>query len=361
MEKIKNINDYYFEKNLDKYIKVSVPSDILHDIRHYASEMQCLKKQEYNVFGDTYGISARWFVGLIGEWAVSKVLHDWGLTDNNFSFHFVLGSSSSYNHPDFLELGYVLGCKTAVRGRCAKVKLNPKSGEVVCVYDKSDSSLYICGILTGDIARKYGDLDLIEDVELKAVSAARGTKVGFNRFDKLIPFTRETVGLYKSELEVEYRTTMTKEQYMGLYADCTFVEHFGDSIVFKRSRKGVITSTEIKKSELTGKTLNSVLDPYSTYLCVDGRDIFKEFQEVYAGFPISLTVYCLRDIFEGLKVKGYDCISRMAPADSLIRDLYMVYCPTIPNTIRSDSVSVDFYTMLWVLNSHLNVIDSPQD
>ena len=80
----------------------------------------------------------------------------------------------------------------------------------------------------------------------------------------------------------------------------------------------------------------------------------------FRDYPYYL-FYCLRDIFEGLKVKGYDCISRMAPADSLIRDLYMVYCPTIPNTIRSDSVSIDFYTMLWVLNSHLNVIDSPQD
>lgn len=342
----------YFKRNLSSYVKVKVPVEVASTLRNIAQQMANLKKVEYTNFRDTYGISYRWYIGLIGEWGVTEVLNRWGLTNQKFNTYYQDGSSNSYNHADFLELGFTLGCKAAIMGRCVKVKLNPHCGEVVCVYDKAISTLYICGILTGEIARKYGSFDLIEDEELRTIAKARGTKVGFNRYDKLIPFTKNNVLNYANKLMVDYKTSLSKKEYDRL-SYCTYVERDRDKIVFKTLKNGNLTTKTLKLpfEANSDAEIASVLEGFHTYISLEGKHIFKGLQEAYHGKPLLVHVVCALDC---IRQMGIPYISEWDEPSSIPTTLMLLFQPVFPKGVKFDAIGGNFYVVMWVLNLYVN-------
>ena len=98
------------------------------------------------------------------------------------SFDSSVGDSRRYGHADFKRLG--VGVKSAQFGSCPMVFQEPDHPEIIMSYtDLGD--LYICGLATVDIQRKYSSLDGLNDINpaLKPYKP----KLAFYGYDQLIP------------------------------------------------------------------------------------------------------------------------------------------------------------------------------
>lgn len=197
----------YFNKNKQNYITVKLSSEEDAKIRSLAQHMQEKIEYDFQIAKDSKNYIARWIIGLAGEIAVSRVLKTMGIIESMDNYKLSVGLSENYDTPDFLMYGLNLGCKTCVENSCIKVKENCHNSEVICFYNRPTNEVVICGIATREVLEQYSDLDLIENPDIRAKAGTSAGKVGFNRFDKLIPFTKENILSYKADMKLkEYKS-----------------------------------------------------------------------------------------------------------------------------------------------------------
>lgn len=313
-----------------------------------AQHMADKENTEYVYSLDNWGISARWFVGLVGEYAVSKVLLNWGLISEMPSFKLQEGFSSVYDTADLLKCGLNLGCKTSTVGRVIKVKEICKYSEVVCVYDKYQDTVYICGIATKEILEKYSDLDLIEDEVIRRKAGTVAGKVGFNRFDKLVPFTKENVEGFRVDLTLNHHYFLSNQDRQNLVGNCTYIEKKEDRILFRHSLKGSITEDAVEypftKEGL--KRLTKILQPNHIYIGFQILPLLEKLQSEWVGLPLQLEVIDLWEVFNKLGGK-FDLICNKTTPDEALGLLSMLYRPKLPYPM--DEVNTNFYTLLWII------------
>ena len=337
----------YFNSNKERYVEVYLTPDDIGLISLNATRLEGKDSFDYSYKIDSKGIGARWFTGLTGEYAVSKVLKKWGLIDN-YSLDIKVGLSPDFDKPDFLEQGFNVGCKTASVGRVVKVKEIPKGSEIICVYNTVNHIVYICGIATKEILEQYSDLDLIEDIEIKAKSGTSRAKTGFNRFDKLLPFNKEVLQSYKIDLRLNQHYSLTGQEKQFLVGDCTYIEQQENQIVFRHHTKGVITE-DILPYPFTRRSLRqleNILKPKHPYIGFKITPILQELQTLWSGHDLIIEVVDLWKIF--LTLGGqYKLICATGSIREALNLIFMLYNPILPRVL--DSVNSNFFTVLWVL------------
>ena len=340
--------DDLFCKQKDSYIEVKLTHAEKQMLSQTAQKMAAKENTEFVYSLDNWGISARWFVGLVGEYAVSKVLLDWGLIDKMPTFNLQQGFSSIYDTADLLKCGFNLGCKTSTIGRVIKVKENCKYSEVVCVYDKYQNVCYVCGIATSEVLDRYADIDLIEDEVIRRKSGTVASKVGFDRFDKLIPFTKENVERYRIDLKIQHLFFLQNQERLNLIGNCTYIEKKEDTLVFRHSQKGVITETVVDYpfTHEGLKKLTKTLKPNHIYLGFQILPILEKLQSEWVGLPLTIQ---LLDLWEVLNQIGgkFDVICKQTAPEEALGLLSMLYKPVLPYPM--DEVNTNFYTLLWIL------------
>ena len=214
-------NDWFNAKTND-YIEVKLSAEEINAVEFLAKRIAASKKDEDAYKKDGIGIEKRYLTGLIGEYAVVKVLSDWGLC-KKYNFYQSVGASYDFNIPDLIEYGFGMGCKTCGTNRNVKVKENEVYPEIISVYDKNKSTCTICGIATPEIINKYSSPDLITEDIIHVKDGKVTAKVGFNRFDLLLPFTLDTVMKYKSNLDIKWYVGVSDKIKATLTTSTTYV------------------------------------------------------------------------------------------------------------------------------------------
>lgn len=340
--------DALFGKQKDSYVEVKLTSAEKQMLLNTAQRMTGKEDREYVYHLDNWGIGARWFVGLVGEYAVSKVLLNWGLISEMPSFKLQEGFSANYDTADLLKCGFNLGCKTSTMGRCTKVKEICKYSEVICVYDKYQNVVYICGIASTEVLGRYSDLDLIEDEIVRRKAGTVCGKTGFNRYDKLIPFTKENVLRYKVDLELNHHFYLSNTERLNIVNDCSYIEKKEDKLLFRHSDAGVITEDVVEypftKDGL--KRLTRIFRPNHIYLGFQILPILENLQSEWVGLPMQIEVL---DLWESLNRLGgrFSPICNQTTPDEALGLLSMIYRPVLPRPM--DEVNTNFYTLLWIL------------
>lgn len=175
------------EKQLAKnlHITIEITDEDIQKVLDFAEKMEKAKPGEAGYKTDNKNIAGRNISGKIGEIALEKFL---GVPFVDYS----IGKSKDYNVPDIEAAGYNLGIKTArlVSG-VPYIPAKPKYCQVICIYDEDKKLVYIMGLATIDVMKRYGDAELLPP------NINPSYKKGFGRFDKLIPITPGLLDLYK--------------------------------------------------------------------------------------------------------------------------------------------------------------------
>lgn len=337
----------YFNSNKERYVEVLLTLDDITLINQNAIKLECKDSMDYTYSVDSKGIGARWFIGLAGEYAVAKVLKEWGLIDT-YSVDIKVGMSCDFDRPDFIEQGFNIGCKTASVGRVLKIKEEIKGSEIICVYDTVSHIVYICGIATKEILELYSDVDLIEDSEIKTKWGTGYGKQGFCRFDKLLPFNKEVLQSYKTDLKLKQHYSLTEQEKQIIAGDCTYIEQQENQVVFRHHTKGVITEDILPYpfTRRSLKRLSIILKPYHPYIGFKITPILQELQTLWVGQDLTLEVVDLWKIYLSLGGK-YNLVCDTNSIREALNLLFMLYNPTLPRAL--DNTNTNFFTVLWVL------------
>lgn len=147
--------------------------------------MEKAKPGEAGYKTDNKNIAGRNISGKIGEIALEKFL-------GKEFVDFTIGKSRDYNVPDLAAAGYKLGIKTArLNSAVPYVPAKPEYPQVICIYDEDNQQVFIMGLATIDVMKRYGDTELLPPYINPSY------KKGFGRHDKLIPITPGLLDLYK--------------------------------------------------------------------------------------------------------------------------------------------------------------------
>lgn len=242
-------------------------------ITEQAEKSAVNSKAEKRQETDKEGLGNRFFSGFVGEYAIGKLL---GVSEQfNGSY---IGGSYSNKHPDLMYCGYRLGVKTSRIGKTVKFNLHTSEPQLVCQYThiaeygKTGIRVFICGIMLPEYVFVHSDRDWIEEPKLRN----RRVKLGFFKFDKLIPFSLDVIKEYKSNLQIS-------NILYGVY----------DPILFENLDKGCVY---MEKG--VGYTVNIVPYPVNTKL-----------NKLYISFSSDLASEDSEDIQEIVEyLKSYDVI-----------------------------------------------------
>ena len=165
----------YVEQYVDNFLLIEVDDEYVNEIKKLSFNI-ALK----NVMTETHHKKdpgnelTRERTGLIGEAAVEKLLNisviDWQV-----------GNSKEYNKPDLNN--YSVGVKTVEWGKFPLISKKNDYPQIICIKNKDNNKVLICGLATPDILNKYQDDELILSENLRK----RGVKTGFYGFKHLIP------------------------------------------------------------------------------------------------------------------------------------------------------------------------------
>lgn len=337
-----------FCKEKDSYIRVQITAEEEMMLSKTAQRMNKKEEKEYVYTLDNRGISTRWFVGLVGEYAVSKVLKQWGLIDDMPSFDLEEGLSYLYDTADMIKVGFNLGCKTVGIGKAALVKEHEKYPEIISVYDKFQKVVYICGIATPDVLNRYSDLSLVEDDRVRSKAGSVAGKVGFNRFDKLIPFSKENVKRFKVDLELCYHYYLTNADRQNINNTASYIELRGDKLHIRNWMPGFISEEEFDYplSNQGLKRLTKVLDPNRIYIGFQITPILEKLQSEWVGDSFKLQVIDMCSVLSKWGSK-YKTICNDIKAEEAIGLLSIIFNPTPP--FPTDSINANFYMFLRIL------------
>ena len=254
-------------------VYVDLTEDECEFIKEQALRSAVNSKKEKRQETDKDGLDSRFFSGFVGEYAVGKFL---GVSEQfNGSY---IGGSYSNKHPDLMYLGYKLGIKTSRVGKTIKFNLHTSEPQLVCQYahiseyGKAGIRVFICGIMLPEYIQVHSDRDWIEEPKLRN----RWVKLGFFKFDKLIPFNLDAIKEYKSNLQI---SNILYDTY--------------DPILFENLDKGCVY---MEKD--VGYTINVVPYPVNTKL-----------NKRYISFSSDLSSEDSEDIQEIVEyLKSYDVI-----------------------------------------------------
>lgn len=336
-----------FCREKDSYIKVEITDAEEQMLSKVAHRMESKQNTEYVYTFDNKGIGTRWLTGLVGEYAVSKQLLEWGLIDKMPSFDLEQGLSSTYDTADLIKLGFNLGCKTAGTDRAALVKENETYPEVISVYDKFQKVVYICGIATPDILKRYADLSLVTEEKVRAKAGSVAAKVGFNRFDKLIPFTKQNVERFKVDLEVEYKYFLTTEERLKIHGLTTYIEESDGKLHIRTWQGGPIfeeVDFDYPLSHTDLKKLTSIFDSKHIYLGFRITPIIEKIQSAWVGDALKIKVIDMSDVLSLRKGQYIDICRNYLTSDAY-SSLTMLLKPCPPNPIYS-TVNANYYMFL---------------
>ena len=165
----------YVTKYSDKFLRVKVDPDYILKIQKFVSDLVNVKAREEHHYRDNRSEIKRFTTGFVGEAAIEKLLGidiiDWNI-----------GYSGLFHHPDIP--GYRVGVKTVEFGKFPVIFKDNPYPQIICIKSKAhDNLIFVCGIATIEVLRKYQDTDLIIDPNLRA----RGSKTGFYGFEHLLP------------------------------------------------------------------------------------------------------------------------------------------------------------------------------
>ena len=165
----------YVHPYVNKFSLIEVDDEYVNEIKKLSFNI-ALKNvmTETNHKKDHGNELTRLRTGLIGEAALEKLLSisviDWSV-----------GDSEKYNKPDIT--GYSVGVKTVEWGKYPVIFKKNDYPQIICIKNKNDNKVLICGLATPDILNKYQDDELIISENL----LKRGVKTGFYGFKHLIP------------------------------------------------------------------------------------------------------------------------------------------------------------------------------
>jgi hypothetical protein len=163
----------YFKESKQKYVRLKITNETKEKIYKFAKKIIIEKEYIYRI--DNGSELKRWITGISGELAVEKFL------DIKF-FDWSIGNSNCYNLTDLNSIGLNIGVKTVEFGKFPIVHKSPTKPEIILVKD--GDYLYLLGIASIEVMKKYSDDDLILSSQLKA----RNVKTGFYGFEYLQQF-----------------------------------------------------------------------------------------------------------------------------------------------------------------------------
>jgi hypothetical protein len=197
-EMIKYQMRHLFWKNDErlKYKEVYITDAEFKALDEFAWKVAEYKKKEQ---ADTYkDKSVVWMhntflIGICAEWGVLKhTNHSWDVLDIG------IGRVKSYTEPDLRYAGLPFGVKSSKIGNAPMVYPDHKQDEIICAakpyYGKQNEEtgeyiitkiwkIYICGIATAEVIRKYQSPDYI----LNKNTEQSKVKNGFYGYDYLEP------------------------------------------------------------------------------------------------------------------------------------------------------------------------------
>lgn len=188
-EKAKEKLATQIEKN--QHITIECTKEDFDLIKEYCNKLAWEKSKEKLYWGDGADVYERNVSGKMAEVAVGKWL---GQEIVDLS----IGESKDYSLPDLLPAGYEVGIKCCrVTSGVPYVPTYPKCPEIICAYDEKQDKLYIMGLATVEVMKKYGN------AKLNGSTVNPNYKKGFDAFDKLIPLTPELLQKYKVQKSLD--------------------------------------------------------------------------------------------------------------------------------------------------------------
>ncbi len=153
---------------------VVVAKETIEKIKEFIPKLITHKLTEKHYKKDNSSMYKRMYTGFLGEAAVEQLI-DRPIMD------FSIGDSKTYDKADIFPLN--VGIKTVEYGLYPLVRVNPKTGEIICVK-LSDDTVVVCGYASLTVVKNNQDIELVKDYACKK----RGTKAGFNGFQYLKRF-----------------------------------------------------------------------------------------------------------------------------------------------------------------------------
>lgn len=170
---------------LNKHITIDAEPDDFKRIQDFCNRLAWEKYYDALYTLDGSQMYERNISGKIAEVAVGKWL---GTDIVDLSF----GDAKDYSVPDCSPAGYEIGVKCCrTTSAVPYVPANPKYPEIICAFDEKNSKVYILGLATVEVMKKYADEKLNGD------SIKPTYKKGFDRFDLLQPLSLELIEKYK--------------------------------------------------------------------------------------------------------------------------------------------------------------------
>lgn len=369
-----SIWESYYNNGFERYVKVELSKEEIKKVKWLADRIAASKKDEYAYKEDGIGIAKRYFTGLVGEYAVVKVLNSWGLT-KKYNFYQSVGASFDFNIPDLIEYGFGVGCKTCGYGRNIKVKENEVYPEIISVYsedskyksDNVDAVVFICGIGSPEILNEYSSADLITEDIIHNKDGKVTAKVGFNRFDKLMAFTPDNIMKFKSNLNVNWYVDITDKKKETMFSYTTYVDYKEVDgklqLIFYNSDKDIrlnsIVDVVDPYSEDGIKKLEKILDTHRLYVGYRIRTVFEwiqtywkdkkleihcmDFWEMVYGDELHKMSWSMKNRSEGLSNLN---LIRHNAIEKISHDMRKARC---------DFAYMNLYLFIWVIRTHKRV------
>ncbi|MEG1723762.1 MAG: hypothetical protein RR313_00070 [Anaerovoracaceae bacterium] len=340
-----------YNKNKETYIKVSLTDAEISKMEAVSCSMGFKSDCEKCYVSDGLGINRRWKVGLLGEYAVSKYLYKMGLSEHTLYDTFQKGLSKDFSSADFLELGYNLGCKTSIPEKVALVKAAPENPEVICVYVAHEKAVYICGIALEQTMLKYGDISLIDNHDIQR----KGDKLGFQRYDKLLPVTPAILNVFKTDLTIDSNSSPTALK-AKLLNNCVYVEQTEDEIHFLHM---VVYNGQVALDEYKVPTPQTMADYHNLqrYLKNDtlyiGYRILPFIRKAQMNWGSKQTNLLVLDLLDVLSAqsKEFETITLCNDFSEAIRLLMLVF--NVPLNFRLSEQGKNFMLIQQILLSLL--------
>ena len=170
---MKTYNEYVipYSKN---FIKVYIDDKKVKEIEYFVSKLILEKKSELHHMIDGFNETKRFVTGFMGE-AAMEILLKAEITD------YTIGNSMVYHVSDLKKCGYDVGIKTVEYGKFPVIFKKSQRPEIFLIK-KGKNDLYVCGLATVELLKKFQDDDLILSPSLRK----KGTKTCYYNFKDLL-------------------------------------------------------------------------------------------------------------------------------------------------------------------------------
>lgn len=184
LEKAHNFMMLQFDKNKENFVEITIPKFVFDKIKEFSQKVADVKVEEghreYSDKDKTY-LFNNFVVGVCCEYAALRFI------DKEYLLDLGIGRVRDFNLADLRFAGLDIGVKASKIGNAPLVYKNPKRDEIICCctpkfrkdeYDcwivDNISSVYICGLATVEVLKKYQDINFLIDKESSQASYKSG-------------------------------------------------------------------------------------------------------------------------------------------------------------------------------------------